>query len=63
MRARTLIRKSGPILSDSFLKIDAFRNYSDKCLAGEDRNFINRYISKTFKAKTLPLSYEQGFLA
>jgi len=43
------------------LKISAFHNYSAKCLAAEDRRFIDKYISRTFKAKTLPVSYEEGW--
>jgi len=44
------------------LKIEAFNKYSGKCLAGEDYEFIDKYLSRTFKAKELPLSYEEGWL-
>jgi MoaA/NifB/PqqE/SkfB family radical SAM enzyme len=48
-------------IRDRGLKLKAFREYNDKCLAGEDREFIDKYISRTFSAKQLPLSYKEGF--
>jgi MoaA/NifB/PqqE/SkfB family radical SAM enzyme len=44
------------------LSIKSFREHSDKCLAAEDRNFIDHYISRTFGKNKLPLSYEEGYL-
>jgi len=49
------IRKRG-------LNLQPFREHSDKCLAGEDRKFINKYIKRTFESDKLPLSYEEGWL-
>lgn len=43
------------------LKIKEFKEYSAKCLAAEDLVFINKYIRRTFNAKQLPLSFEDGF--
>jgi len=36
---------------------------SDKCLAGEDKIFIDKYLTKTFNVKNLPLSFESGFFS
>ena len=44
------------------LQLEPFKKYSSKCFAGEDREFINKYMTRTFKAKELPLSYEEGWL-
>jgi MoaA/NifB/PqqE/SkfB family radical SAM enzyme len=42
------------------LNVDALREPNGKCLAGEDMNFINKYLTRTYSAK-LPLTYEDGF--
>lgn len=43
------------------VKVDELREYSKLCLAGEDLNFINKYLSRTFNAKSLPLTFDEGF--
>ena len=42
------------------LSVKAFSNFSEKCLAAEDRDFIDKYMSRTFHKKKLPLSFEEG---
>ncbi|HDY68005.1 MAG TPA: radical SAM protein [Candidatus Scalindua sp.] len=37
------------------------RKDTTKCLAGEDMEFIDKYLSRTFGASNLPLSFEDGF--
>lgn len=44
------------------LRLNPFREHSDKCLAGEDRVFIAQYITRTFGKNQLPLSYEEGYM-
>jgi MoaA/NifB/PqqE/SkfB family radical SAM enzyme len=44
------------------LQLEPFKKYSAKCFAGEDREFIDKYMSRTFTGKELPLSFEEGFL-
>lgn len=44
------------------LTIPTFTKYLPKCLAGEDREFIEQYISRTFTAEKLPVPFEQFFL-
>lgn len=41
--------------------INELRQNSEKCLAGEDREFIKKYLVKTFGRKDLPLSFEECF--
>ncbi|MFH1055307.1 MAG: radical SAM protein [Candidatus Altiarchaeota archaeon] len=36
-------------------------HYHDKCLAAQDREFIEKYLSKTFGQKQLPLDYKEVF--
>ena len=48
-------------IRDRGLNIQAFRGFSKKCLAAEDRDFINKYIARTFGQKRLPLSYDEGW--
>ena len=43
------------------LKVKELREFSNTCLAGEDHHFIDKYLSKTFTASRLPLSFEEGF--
>lgn len=43
------------------LKYDFFARYYDKCLCGEDREFIEKYLSRTFAAARLPLGAEEVF--
>ena len=42
------------------LSIKHFHDYSPICLSGEDRNFIEKYMSK-FYGKPLPISYKEAF--
>lgn len=41
-------------------RIRYFREYSSICLSGEDRNFINKYMTK-FYGKPLPLHWSEAF--
>ena len=43
------------------LKIKRFRDFSEKCLAAEDHDFISKYLLCTFNAKVLPVSPEEGW--
>lgn len=47
---------------DKGMSIKHFKNYSAICLAGENRNFINKYMSK-FYGKPLPVDYREIFTA
>ncbi len=40
--------------------IKCFQEYSSLCLSGEDRNFINKYMSKTYR-KPLPIHWTEAF--
>jgi len=42
------------------LKIKYFGKYVDTCLIAEDKDFINKYIIKTY-GKNLPVSYTEIF--
>lgn len=41
------------------LQIEHFTRYNPVCLAGEDKGFINTYLSKTYKRKTLPVNWSE----
>lgn len=43
------------------LQVSELREFNGLCLAGEDRNFINKYLQRTFSAEHLPLSFDEGF--
>lgn len=43
------------------LSFKFFNHYHQKCLAGEDRVFIKKYLSRTFNQKNLPISFKKGF--
>ena len=45
---------------DRGLSIKYFRNYSPKCLSGEDREFISKYMTK-FYGKPLPIHWTEAF--
>lgn len=45
---------------DRGLSIKHFSEYNPLCLSGEDRNFIDKYMTK-FYGKPLPLSYKEAF--
>jgi len=42
------------------MSIKHFRDYNPKCLSGEDRNFINSYMTR-FYGKKLPIPYTEVF--
>ena len=42
------------------LSIKHFHSYNPLCLSGEDRNFINNYMSR-FYGKSLPISWKEAF--
>jgi len=42
-------------------RVREFSEYHPKCLAGEDREFIEKYISKTFTCENLPMKVEDVF--
>jgi MoaA/NifB/PqqE/SkfB family radical SAM enzyme len=48
-------------IRDRILQIPEFAVYHDQCLASTDQAFIQRYLSKTFEAATLPVPYERVF--
>lgn len=43
------------------LALDHFKAYRKKCLAGEDREFIEKHMSRTFNRTELPIDFEKGF--
>jgi len=45
---------------DRGLSIKHFRKYSPKCLSGEDREFIEKYMTK-FYGKPLPIDWTEAF--
>jgi len=45
---------------DRGMKIKHFKNFSPICLSGEDRGFINKYMSR-FYGKPLPVDYREIF--
>jgi MoaA/NifB/PqqE/SkfB family radical SAM enzyme len=45
---------------DRGLRIKHFKEYNPKCLSGEDRCFINNYMSK-FYGKPLPINWKDAF--
>jgi MoaA/NifB/PqqE/SkfB family radical SAM enzyme len=49
------------VIQKRMLKVKEFREFSTLCFAGEDRGFINNYLSKTFNSKRLPLDYRDVF--
>ena len=44
------------------LQVNEIRQFTDMCLAGEDRQFIEKYLYPTFLSERLPLSFEEGFM-
>ncbi len=46
-------------IRDRMLQIDYFTRYNPVCLAGEDKDFINTYISKTFGHEALPINWSE----
>lgn len=48
-------------IRERMLSMPEFAEYHPCCLAGEDRTFIERHLSKTFGAKTYPLAATEAF--
>ncbi len=47
---------------DRGLSIRHFRDFNPKCLSGEDRGFIDKYLTKCY-GKPLPIPYSEAFTA
>ena len=43
------------------LQVPQLAVYHDKCLASTDKEFIDKYLSKTFNASKLPINYAEVF--
>lgn len=56
-----VLKESLDVIQDRMLKVKEFKGFSGLCFAGEDRDFIQRYISKTFDKEKLPLDYKMVF--
>lgn len=48
-------------LQDRGLGVRELQEFSGLCLAGEDREFINKYLVQTFDAKRLPVPFAESF--
>ncbi len=48
-------------ISENGFRVKYFREYSEKCLAGEDRDFINNYMAKGNTTIFNPKNYEDLF--
>ncbi len=55
-----IFKDSLKTIVDRGMTIKYFKNPSPICLTGEDRNFINKYMSK-FYGKSLPVDYREIF--
>jgi MoaA/NifB/PqqE/SkfB family radical SAM enzyme len=55
-----IFKESLKDIIDRGMKIKHFKEYNPKCLSGEDRNFIDNYMSK-FYGKPLPVHYSKVF--
>jgi MoaA/NifB/PqqE/SkfB family radical SAM enzyme len=55
-----IFEESLKVIMDRGMSIKHFSNYNPKCLSGEDRNFIENYMTK-FYGKKLPVSYTEVF--
>ncbi|OGC08478.1 hypothetical protein A2230_08150 [candidate division WOR-1 bacterium RIFOXYA2_FULL_36_21] len=49
------------VIRERALEINYFSTYHKKCLAGEDREFIEKHMSRTFNQLNLPIGFEKGF--
>lgn len=56
-----LLEEPLDVIRNRGLKNKYFVSYHNKCLASTDEDFIKNYLSKTFKADELPLSWEKMF--
>ncbi len=55
-----IFEESLKTIMDRGMSIKHFRNYNPKCLSGEDRHFIENYMTK-FYGKNLPVPYTDIF--
>jgi MoaA/NifB/PqqE/SkfB family radical SAM enzyme len=55
-----IFKDSLKTITDRGMKITYIKNFSPICLAGEDRDFISKYMSK-FYGKPLPVDYREVF--
>lgn len=55
-----IFKDSLKTIVDRGMKIKSFKNFSPICLAGEDREFIDKYMSR-FYGKPLPVDYREIF--
>ena len=55
-----IFKESLKDIIDRGMSIKHFKNYNPKCLSGEDRNFIENYMTK-FYGKQLPVPYTEVF--
>lgn len=56
-----ILKEPLALIQERMLKVKELRKFSSLCLAGEDRKFIELYLSKTFNKKILPLDYREVF--
>jgi MoaA/NifB/PqqE/SkfB family radical SAM enzyme len=49
------------VILERMSKVRELQEASPLCLAGEDRDFISRYLSKTYDKELLPLDYREVF--
>lgn len=49
------------VIRDRGLENEFFKGYHNKCLVAEDADFIDKYLSKTFDVKDLPLDEKEVF--
>ncbi len=55
-----IFEESLPDILKRGMSIKHFAEYNPKCLSGEDRGFIDKYMSK-FYGKPLPISWQEAF--
>jgi MoaA/NifB/PqqE/SkfB family radical SAM enzyme len=56
-----IFEESLEVIHKRGLQVKDLSKFSSLCLAGEDLDFINKYLTKTFDARELPLSFENSF--
>lgn len=49
------------VIRNKGLKNEFFKKYHNKCLVAEDREFIDKYLAKTFNKKNLPVDQQEVF--
>ena len=60
MAKGNIFEESLPDILKRGMSIKHFAEYNPKCLSGEDRGFIDKYMSK-FYGKPLPISWQEAF--